>query len=70
MKTEDSLAVLIATKNRKNELYNLLNSISQSSVLPSRIIIVYAGQSLENILIDLNNKMKIDLFFSEISSQT
>ena len=70
MKTEDSLAVLIATKNRKNELYNLLNSISQSSVLPSRIIIVYAGQPLENILINFNSKMKIDLFFSEISSQT
>jgi GT2 family glycosyltransferase len=67
--TGDSLAVLIATKNRKYELTCLLNSISISSVLPSRVIIVYAGQQLDDILIDFSNRIKIDLIFSEIASQ-
>ncbi len=69
-KTEACLAILIATKNRKHQLYKLLSSISNSSVLPSRVIIVYAGDSLLEIKSHFEGKLNIHLIYSCISSQT
>ncbi len=69
-KTETCLAILIATKNRKRQLYKLLTSISNSSVLPSRVIIVYADDSLSEIKNYFKGKLNVHLIYSYISSQT
>lgn len=65
-----NLTILIATKNREIQLCRLLDSINQSTVLPKRIIIVYAGNSILHIKKKFENNMKITMIFSDISSQS
>jgi len=66
----NSITILIATKNRKEQLVVLLNSIYNSSVLPDKIVIVYAGQDITEILDLFHQKLKIELIYSSISSQS
>jgi hypothetical protein len=61
--------VLIATKNRPTELALLLDSITKSSILPSKVVIVFAGIDINRIVSDYSSKLNIELIRSEISSQ-
>ena len=47
---EPDLCILIATKDRPEKLNLLLNSISESTLLPKKIIIVYSGSEISNLI--------------------
>ena len=64
------LAILIATKDRSNELRNLLESISQSTLLPDKIVIVYSGQDISFLSPEFQSKLNIEIIKSPIASQS
>jgi len=64
-----NFSILIATKNRPNELTLLLDSITKSTILPSKVIIVFAGIDINQIVSDYSSKLNIELIRSEIASQ-
>jgi len=67
--TIENLAILIATKDRHCQLQKLLDSISHSTHLPNKIVIVYSGKDITSIANLFRNKINIDLIFSPVASQ-
>lgn len=53
------IAILVATRNRQNQLLILLNSLSESSIVPAQVIIVSSGDSISDALIDFQMKLPI-----------
>lgn len=64
-----NFSILIATKNRPNELALLLDSITKSTILPSKLVIVFAGTDINQIVSHYASKLNIELIRSEIESQ-
>jgi GT2 family glycosyltransferase len=64
-----NFSILISTKNRPNELALLLDSITKSTILPNKVVIVFAGIDINRIVSDYSSKLNIELIRSEISSQ-
>jgi len=64
-----NFSILIATKNRPNELALLLDSITKSTILPSKFVIVFAGTDINQIVLDYTSILNIELIKSEIASQ-
>ena len=56
-----NFSVLIATKNRPTELALLLDSITKSTILPSRVVIVFAGIDINQIVSDYSSKLNLSL---------
>jgi len=69
MNTNSEISILIATKDRPESLYLLLDSISKSTILPSKLIIVYSGVDITEIVGRFNLKLNIEIMRSEIESQ-
>jgi len=69
MKPVLDLAILIATKDRSSNLERLLASINDSSSLPKKVIIVYAGNSIDRVVKNFENFFSIQLIYSEVASQ-
>lgn len=65
-----SLAILIATKDRSNELRKLLESISRSTLLPNKIVIVYSGEDISFLSPEFQSKLNIEIIYSPIASQS
>ncbi len=56
------LTVLIATKDRLNQITKLLNSLEKSTKLPSTVIVVYNGINIESEI----ERFKRDVVFKAI----
>ena len=70
LQSSESLAILIATKDRSNELRNLLESVSQSTLLPDKIVIVYSGEDISSLISQYQKNMNIESIYSAIASQS
>jgi GT2 family glycosyltransferase len=66
---EPDLCIIIATKDRPEKLNLLLNSISESTLLPKKIIIVYSGSEISNLINIYTNILNIEAIYSEVASQ-
>jgi GT2 family glycosyltransferase len=64
------LAILIATKDRIDELRNLLESINQSTLLPDKIVIVYSGEDISSLIGHYQKSLNIQIIYSPIASQS
>jgi hypothetical protein len=64
-----NFSILIATKNRSKELTLLLDSITKLTILPSKLVIVFAGTDISKIVSDYKSILNIELIRSEIASQ-
>jgi glycosyltransferase involved in cell wall biosynthesis len=64
-----NFSILIATKNRPKELTLLLDSITKLTILPSKLVIVFADTDISKIVSDYKSKLNIELIRSEITSQ-
>ena len=64
------LAILIATKDRIDKLRNLLESVSQSTLLPDKIVIVYSGEDISSLIFQYQKNLNIQIIYSPISSQS
>ena len=64
-----NFSVLIATKNRPTELALLLDSITKSTILPSKVVIVFAGIDINQIVAKYTSVLNIKLIRSEVASQ-
>ena len=64
-----NFTILIATKDRPKELALLLDSITKSTVLPSRLVIVFAGTDINQIVAEYTSILNIKLIRSEVASQ-
>ena len=62
-------SILIATKDRPKELKLLLESITKSTILPSKLIIVYSGVDINQIVAEYASILNIELIKSGIASQ-
>ena len=71
MVTKDGLnfTILIATKDRPKELTLLLESITKSTVLPSKLVIVFSGTDINEIVVKYTSILNIELIRSEVASQ-
>ena len=65
-----SLAVLIATKDRPDQLQSLLESICQCSVLPSKVIVVYTGKDITYLTTSFKKTLNIEVIYSAFASQS
>ena len=63
------LEIVVATKNRPDQIARLLQSISNSSRIPAKIIIVYHGSILKSQLLLSNPSLNLQFIQSEIASQ-
>ena len=61
--------ILISTKDRPKELALLLESITKSTVLPSRLVIVFSGTDINQIVVKYTSILNIELIKSEVASQ-
>ena len=61
--------ILISTKDRPKELALLLDSITKSTVLPSKLVIVFSGTDINQIVVEYTTILNIELIRSEVASQ-
>ena len=54
-----NLAVLIATKDRYSQLLKLFESISASSFLPTKVVVVYSGEDITSLATSFREKLNI-----------
>jgi hypothetical protein len=64
-----NLAILIATKDRHNQLQKLLESIYESTRLPNKIVIVYSGRDIKPVSNLFQDKLDLAIIHSELASQ-
>ena len=64
-----NFTILIATKDRPKELALLLESITKSTVLPSKLVIVFSGTDINQIVVKYTSILNIELIRSEVASQ-
>ena len=67
--TAADLCLLIATKDRQVSLNNLLDSISKSSLLPGKVVIVYSGTDISQTVNKYLSHINIEVIYSLIASQ-
>ncbi len=63
------MTVLVATKDRSQQITRLLESLEYSSKIPATVIVVYAGLDVEPALSKLKTTYKLVIIKSEIASQ-
>jgi hypothetical protein len=63
------LTVLVATKDRLQQITKLLESLENSSKIPGTVIVVHSGIDIEHALSKLNTTYKLVLMKSSIASQ-
>ncbi len=68
--TNINLAVLIATKDRCIQLQKLFESICASSLLPSKVVVIYSGKDITSLANSFKEKLNIEVIYSEIASQS
>lgn len=66
----NDLCVLIATKDRKNELNELLSSISSSTLVPKKILIVSSGSNISHLKSKDFQNIDLEIIHSDISGQS
>jgi GT2 family glycosyltransferase len=67
--TIQNLAILIATKDRHNQLQKLLESIYKSTNLPNKVVIVYSGKDITSVTSLFQNKINLELIYSAVANQ-
>lgn len=67
--TIQNLAILIATKDRHNQLQKLLDSIYKSTNLPNKVVIVYSGKDITYVTSSFEKKIDLELIYSAVASQ-
>ena len=67
--TIQNLAILIATKDRHNQLQKLLDSIYKSTNLPNKVVIVYSGKNITAVTSSFQQKINLELIYSAVASQ-
>jgi GT2 family glycosyltransferase len=67
--TIQNLAILIATKDRHNQLQKLLDSIYRSTNLPNKVVIVYSGKDITSVTSSFQKKIDLELIYSAVASQ-
>ena len=67
--TIQNLAVLIATKDRHQQLQKLLDSIYKSTNLPNKVVIVYSGKDITPVTNSFLKKINLELIYSAVASQ-
>ena len=65
----NDLTVLIATKDRLNQITQLLTSLENSSKLPGTVIVVYNGIDIESDIEKFNASFKLVIIKSDTASQ-
>ena len=65
IRNDFDFTILIATKDRPKELALLLDSITKSIVLPTKVVIVFSGTDINQIVIKSNFNSK-NLFLFEV----
>jgi hypothetical protein len=68
-KVYPDLTVLIATKDRLNQITKLLSSLESSTKLPSTVIVVYNGINIESEIEKFNALFQLVTIKSDIASQ-
>lgn len=61
--------LIIATKDRQLNLNILLDSITKSNLLPEKVILVYSGTDISQIVNKFVSQVNIEVIYSPISSQ-
>ena len=64
-----NIAVVIPTRNRPEKLKRLLESISNSTILPKQVVIVASGIDVQKITDNFANVFDITYLYSEVAGQ-
>ncbi len=64
------LCVLIATKDRANELNELLSSISSSTLVPKKVLIVSSGTDISHFKSKNFQKIDLEIIHSDVPGQS
>lgn len=66
----NDLCVLIATKDRTNELNELLFSIASSMLTPKKVLIVSSGTNISHFKSKYSRKIDLEIIHSDVSGQS
>lgn len=62
-------SILIATKDRPENVRNLLKSVELSTIKPSSLVVVSSGRPIHDVISEFETSLKIDYVHSEVSGQ-
>lgn len=62
-------SILIATKDRPENMRNLLKSVEESTIKPSSLVVVSSGHPIHDVISEFETSLKIDYVHSEVSGQ-
>lgn len=64
-----NFSVLIATKDRPTSMRKLLESVAQSTIKPTTLVIISSGIPIHDVISDFKEFLNIDYFHSEVTGQ-
>ncbi|MEI8028058.1 MAG: glycosyltransferase [Pseudomonadota bacterium] len=62
-------SILIATKDRPENMRKLLKSVEQSTIRPSSLVVVSSGHPIHDVISEFETSLKIDYVHSEVAGQ-
>jgi len=62
-------SILIATKDRPENMRKLLKSVEQSTIKPSSLVVVSSGHPIHDVISEFETSLKIDYVHSEVTGQ-
>lgn len=62
-------SILIATKDRPDNVKKLLRSIAESTVKPKTVVLISSGHPIHNVVSEYMDELTIDYFHSEVTGQ-
>ena len=63
------MSILVATKDRHDQLQKLLDSICKSTFLPDKVVIVFAGREISSITSLFERTLNIEVIHSVLANQ-
>lgn len=67
--THPDFTILIATKDRPENLRKLLGSVAQSTIKPKSLIVISSGRPINEVIAEFKEALDIDYFHSEVTGQ-
>ncbi len=66
---DPNFSILIATRNRPENMRKLLASIAESTSKPNKVVVISSGSPIEEVVSEFRHVLKIDYFHSEVAGQ-
>jgi len=67
--TYPDFSILVATKDRPENVRRLLSSVAQSTTKPKALVVISSGRPIHDVISEFRDDLNIDYFHSEVTGQ-